>query len=298
MSISSEDIYEHLLAKLTEDQIESEVRKKMSEFSTTPQMALFLIAKDYNIDYGSTSDYSEYEQEVDYLDYAIDIKEIKEEGMPVPAIVGRIHKVFRIGEFTRKDQSQGRYGSFLVQDKSGTIKVVLWDKNVEHMETDYFQEGEVICIVGGIAKRGKNEFMELHTRYNSKVILSPDGVDKYQFSILLDFQDYTKSTDNSTVVPIFEVLKKEGFVSAVKGVIQKIYFNEYSKKDGGVGFKLSVLLKDEESSIWIIAWDMRAIQTLKLISEGQEITFSSLFIKYNDYKESKELRFTKNTTFS
>ena len=64
-------------------------------------------------------------------------------------------------KFTRRDWTEGKLASLLVSDKSGTLRVVLWDDKVDFVERGKIQREQKIRISHGYVREGWNG-MELH----------------------------------------------------------------------------------------------------------------------------------------
>jgi len=81
------------------------------------------------------------------------------------SLSGKVKKVNEIRDFLRKDGSSGRVGSFSISDETGTIRVVLWDKNCSLLSQSNFAVGKQVKIVNAYSKvntfYGKND-IEIH----------------------------------------------------------------------------------------------------------------------------------------
>jgi len=85
-------------------------------------------------------------------------------------IRGTVKKINTIHEFTKKDGSKGKVGSFQLSDTTGSIKVVLWDEKTSILNYNNFRLGCSINIENAYCKinyyRGKEE-IEIHvSRYS------------------------------------------------------------------------------------------------------------------------------------
>ena len=299
MSASSDDVYNALISSgLSEEEIKDKVSKKVRELQgyMTTQGALFLVAKDFGIE--DTPEmgpdvHAEMEQEIDYDDFTIEISEVVK-GLSNIVLLGRIVEVFRLHPFTRKDGTPGLVGSFLLTDKSGTIKVVLWGDDAKIMESLFFQPNELIRVIGGYAKEGRDNLFEVHLSRQGKVILGSEGIDSKN----LPSEINDKTLNSSPTISVKDLYNKEGFIKKVEGVIAKIdEFKEINKKDGGKTFLLKFIINDDSTAISVIVWGMQAVDCIKGINEGNLIELSNVVVKLNSYSNQKELTFTKNTIF-
>jgi len=301
MSSSIEDIYQALLnAGITEEDIERQINEKYNEFQgfMSRPAILFLIAKEQGLDIASSNSTEMIQYEIDYNDFAIPISSVTET-MSNIVISGRIFKNFGTKNFVRKDGSTGKVGSFLMGDKSGIIKIVLWDDQVEIMDKEYFQVGEIVQLIGGYSKVGLNDEIEVHLSKTGKIILSPKDVNRSQIPKLDSFKDLklqgSISLKEDSRLSIKELYDKEGFIKSITGVIKIEEFKEIMKKNGEKTFLLKLILRDDTSSIRVLVWGMKAVEYIKNLSEGDSIKLSNVVLKENSYTNEKELVFTKNT---
>ncbi len=301
MSSNIEDIYQALVnAGITEEDIESQINEKYNEYQgfMSKQAILFLIAKEHGLDIGSSSTDDIIHYEIDYNDFAIPISNVTET-MSNIVIIGRILKVFDTRNFIRKDGSPGTVGFFFMGDKSGTIKIVLWDDQANLMGKEYFQAGEIVQIIGGYSKVGLNDEIEVHLSKVGKIILSPKDVDLSNIPKVETFKDLkvqgTISLKIDSGLSIKELYDKDGFIKSITGVIQIEEFKEIVKKNGEKTFLLKLILSDDTSSIRVLVWGMKAVECIKNLSEGDSIKLSNVVLKENSYTVEKELVFTKNS---
>jgi replication factor A1 len=213
-------------------------------------------------------------------------------------IIGRVLKISNIRKFNRKDGSPGKVGSFIIGDKSGTIKVVLWNEQVEITRKEYFRIGEIIQVIGGYSKIGLNDEIEVHLSKTGKIILSPRDVSILQFPELDSFRDLkgTQSFRKDSELSIKDLYEKEGFIKTITGLVKVEEFKELVKKDGETTFLLKLILSDDTSSIRVLVWNMNAVKTLKILSDGDNVQLSNVAIKENPYTNEKELIFTKKSS--
>jgi replication factor A1 len=168
MSFQAEDWYQTLIKEgMSEEEIEQALKQKKSGFRgfmTTDGM-LYLIAKEHGISLHDTrldpEVYSVVEEEIDYDEFTIPISETKE-GMVNIVLLGKVIRTFRLREFSRNDGSVGMVGSFILQDTTDAIKVVVWNDKVKPLQSEYFKEGALMRVIGGCSKVGREGELEVH----------------------------------------------------------------------------------------------------------------------------------------
>lgn len=305
MSYLVDDILQKLIGKgLSEEEIERQIQKKAQQYGNfmTKQGILFIIAKEYGIKlYSPEIDpeiYKEIEEGINYDEFTIPIEEIQE-GMQNIVLLGKIINIFQIREFVRKDGTIGKLGSFIISDTSGTIKVLLWDDKIVLMNNEYFKKGEIIRIIGGYSKKGKNNSLEVHMGRKGIIQVSPNNITPHlreQFaSISIAAEKDINSRENRTR-KLQDLIEISGFIEQIQGFIQIEEFREVNKKGGDKTFLLKLIISDDSASIRLLIWGIPALDCLKIIKEGAGVHITNLRVQKNSYTNEKELIFTKKSS--
>ena len=305
MSISVDELYQKLIdSGISEAELEKQVRKKVSEFGgfMSKQGILFIIAKENGI-YLQSPEISEecceeLEEEIDYDEFTIDVSELKEE-MKNIVLLGKILQVYELREFSRKDGTVGKVGSFLLGDVSQEIKIILWDDKVDIVKNEFFRVDEIIRVIGAYSKKGRNDNLEVHLGKRGKIVLSPEIANK-KMKLRLDSINPNipskKDSVTKSETKIKDLVEKFNYITHLRGQIQIEVFKEITKKSGEKTFLLKLLLSDGSTTIRVIIWGMNAIECLKIINDSNDVVISNVSVKRNKYTNEKELVFTKNST--
>jgi replication factor A1 len=187
------------------------------------------------------------------------------------SIVGRIVEIGELRNYNRKDGGTGSFFSFLIQDSTGKIRIVAWS-GTEILNDTGFARNEIVRIVNGLVKLGKNGIIEVHVGNKSRIQTNPDNVD---FNLIPAVQAntvvYTPVKDISLNSPDFNV----------QGVVSGVYPpKEYQKKAGGTGKRASILLRDSTDSIFITFWDQNT-EKMANLKEGTEVQITRLIPRKN-----------------
>ena len=300
MSSSMEEIYQKLLELgFSEKELEKEINKKAKEYGgfMSKQGILFIIAKEYGMNIYSpeieTELYQEVEEDINYDEFTIPISNLKE-GMENVVLLGKILKYFPPKKFLRKDNSIGAVSSCIIGDNSGEIKVVMWDEKATAMNNDSFKEGELVRVLSDYNKINRDGNLEVHVGKKGKLILAPGDINS-KVKKKLEKITYKRKEFNNRF-SITSLIDKYSFIQKLKGQVHIKEFKEITKKDGEKMFLLKLILSDDSGSVCVNIWGMNAIETLKLIEEGDHIIVKNLSVKFNSYTSEKELSFTKDST--
>ncbi|MHA1986178.1 MAG: DUF2240 family protein [Promethearchaeota archaeon] len=250
---------------LTRKEIQDMVGDKKNELKglISEEGALFIIARELGVDVKEETKELLEEIEIFISDITPNMKNIN--------IVGRIQEIYRVNKFNKNDGGVGYVGSFLLHDKTGNIRIVLWDEQVNIFNDDSFEVNELVKLVNGIAKKGRYDDLEIHVGRYGKIILSPDDI---------DYKKYPKIKEE--LIDINEINLNLKAISIEGKIIQLSPGKEFTRKDGELGRLRSMNLLDSTGSIRITFWndDIEKINNLKI---DDVISISNLNPKLNTF---------------
>lgn len=94
-------------------------------------------------------------------------------GLNDVTVAGRVVTVYPPKTFTRRDLTEGKFARLLIADKSGTLKVVLWDDKADLVETGKVEQGQIIEVSHGYVREGLDGKLELHVGSRGNIQISP-----------------------------------------------------------------------------------------------------------------------------
>lgn len=243
---------------LSKKEIQDKVEEKKKELKglISDEGALFIIAKEYGVDVKEETKDLLDEVEINVADIRPNMKNIM--------LAGRIKLINDIYEFSRKQGGNGRVGSFILSDNTGDIRITLWDDQTDILSNSQFSINEVVKIVNGYAKQGRNNVVEIHVGKYSKMLLSPEDV---------DYKKLPKISQN--VIEIKEITSNLKNVSVKGRVMQKYPIREFTRKNGSDGKVCSLNLMDSSGSIRITFWNEDTEKTAD-IEVGNDLIISNL----------------------
>ena len=222
---------------------------------------------DIELHIGSYSKVELCPNDVDYLKYPV-IKQLVDIGTinltkKSVNIEGIVSQKFPIKEFTRKDGTNGKVGTLVLRDATGTTRVTLWDENTQKIKD--FVDGDIVSITRLTPKLNTldNESIELHG--NSKTDVKK--IDK-----IIEI--------NSKVVENIETLRSIEDLVTFKGLIASVDpLKEVSLQNGESVSVLNFTLSDETAFIQASAWREKAKKLAESLSVGQIFLFKHVLIK-------------------
>ena len=94
-------------------------------------------------------------------------------GLNDVTVTGRVITFYPPQTFTRRDLTEGKLARLLIADKSGTLKVVLWDDKTDLVKTGKVEQGQIIKVSHGYVREGLDGKLELHVGSRGNIRISP-----------------------------------------------------------------------------------------------------------------------------
>jgi len=193
----------------------------------------------------------------------IQIKDIVS-GLNDVSLTGKIVSVYPVRTFKRKDWTHGKLGSIIVSDKTGTVRVVLWDDKVDLLEKGIIQKEQTVTVSHTYVRQGRDGKPELHLG------------DKAKIKIL---KESTKMLAQIT---------NEGGPLTVEGIVTtKPVLKEVTTSKNEKVAVTSFELRDKTGKLRVSTWRNIA-QKLKDLPVGTRIKMRNIYAK-KGYKNSMEL---------
>ncbi len=145
---------------LSEEEINNKINAKLDQLSglVSKEGAAYIVANELGIKL--------FEQTSGKLQ----IKNILT-GMRDIEAVGKVTRKFDVRQFSTNGR-EGKVGSFVIGDETGTIRVVGWGSKAD--EVAQLKEGDIVKIKSGYV-RENNNLKEIHLNDRSVLIINPEG---------------------------------------------------------------------------------------------------------------------------
>jgi len=158
--------YEDVVAKITaeagisEDELNEKIEEKLQQLSglVSKEGAAHIIANELGV------------KILEEAQGRLSVAKILP-GMRSVEFLGKVQKVFDLKKFD-KGTKKGQVRSFVAGDETGTIRVVLWNDQVERIET--LKEGDIVHIENAYVKENNGQ-KEIHLGEKSKIEINPPG---------------------------------------------------------------------------------------------------------------------------
>ena len=201
-----------------------------------------------------------------------DIIELKIEniipGMRNVDVIGRVLRIFPSKSFKRTDGKEDKMCSMIIGDETGNIRVVVWGRNVNLIESGEIVEGDILKIRGGYTKENINGEPEIHINNRTRIIVNPADIDKEKFPTPLENKKKIEELEEGMVN-----------VDVVCRVVRIYELREFEREDGSKGKVLNLLVADETGKARVVLWD-EDVNIAERIREGDTIKVKKGYVKF------------------
>jgi len=236
MKVDIENMIQQIVEKSgkSKEQIQAEIQEEIENMGgfLSEEGAVLLIAKEYEI---------RFEKEEDNYEKRLFINELVP-GMNSISVVGRIAAIFPINEFKRKDGSPGKVGNILLKDRTGQIRLALWDKHTEFIEDKHAEIGKLIEITSANVKTGYKGETDMNIGKKGQIKFDPE----------VNLDDYPEI--KSGFLKIGKIETDLNNVSVIGKVVNEPSIRNITTKDGREIKLLEVVIGDKTGQIKIPFW--------------------------------------------
>jgi len=169
-------------------------------------------------------------------------------GLNNVTVMGRVIRVYPVKTFTRSNGTEGKVAHLLIADKTGTLKVVLWDEKTSLAESGEMERGQIIKVSHGYVREGWDGKLELHVGIRSEVQVSPPDAAESEYL----------STLSPKITKIQELRSNMRDVDVLARVVHAGEVREFKRSSGETGQVSTLLIKDETGTISLNLWDEKA----------------------------------------
>lgn len=213
-------------------------------------------------------------------------------GMRDVETVGKVQQIFEPRNFVTKDNREGKVGSFVIADETGSIRIVCWGSQADTIEK--IKANDIIKVISGYIRENTGR-KEVHMNDRGKIIINPPDesigeVKAYSSSSRKEIKELTENDNNAeilgTIVQVFEPRFFEVCPECGKRARQNEegFFCEAHKKVEPVySYVLNSVLDDGTGTIRAVFFRNQALRLLGK-TEEEMLTYKNEPEKFNEVK--------------
>jgi ssDNA-binding replication factor A large subunit len=189
-------------------------------------------------------------------------------GLHDVTVTGRVVAVFPPRTFEGK--RSGKVANLMITDKDDTLRVVLWDDNVDLVESDELKAGQVVRFAHGYTRQDQEGKVELHLGRKSQIEVNPENANA---------EDYP-SIDKFTI-KINKITTNQNSVHLV-GTVKEVYpASTFTRSDTTTGTVMRLKVTDETGEIPVVAWNEKAEELEKTVKVNDGLRLVNAKVKEN-----------------
>lgn len=179
----------------------------------------------------------------EFVPKAIKIKDLVS-GLSDVTLIGRVIIIHPIQTFSRPDLTKGKVTRLLLADKTGTLRVVLWNDKIIPIEDGKIRQDQIIEVSHGYMREGLDGKLELNIGERGEVKIAHRGITEAEYPAINDFVD-----------KIGNLIVKNKATSVV-GLVQDVYpTSEFKRQNGTIGKVRRLRLRDNTGKITAVFWN-------------------------------------------
>jgi replication factor A1 len=165
-------------------------------------------------------------------------------GLSDVTVAGRVIAVFPAKVY---EKSKGvRVASLLIADKSGILRVVLWNDKVAFADPNKIRVGQMMRFSHGYTKEDRFGKVELHIGEKGEVEVNPPNVEAKDYPTITGF--LTKIGEITSTYKN----KRINILGKVENVVQP---STFERQDSSLGKVMRFTLADETGKISVVVWN-------------------------------------------
>ncbi|MFX1264333.1 MAG: OB-fold nucleic acid binding domain-containing protein [Promethearchaeota archaeon] len=234
------------------DMIE-EKRQELGPEVVNDESAAMIVARDLGIDLHQLS-----------AKPRMRIEDISESTRNV-TLTAKVINVGPVRTFTRKGEGgEGKVGSLVIADKTGQIRVTLWDEVTKAISEDSDESiriDDVIQLRGGYVRRGLGENLEIQMGRMSGI----KRLDEHEL------EDLEVDVGEPPSKKISDLQEREFNITLLGKVMRVFPLSTFTRKtDGTEGKVMSLIVADETGETRLVFWDKDA-EEIENVTGGEVI---------------------------
>lgn len=204
-------------------------------------------------------------------------------GLNDVTIAGRVIAVFPLKTFG--GDNGGKVANLLVADRSGILRVALWDDKAGFVESKRVKVGQIIRVSHGYVREAYDGKTELNVGDRGEVEIDPKDVEA---------RGYPSVSKFTTKIGEITQAQKNKKVNVVGVVKESFPISTFTRRDASVGKVMRFTLVDETGEIPVVTWNKKAEELEKTIKKGVKLQIVNAKVK-NALVEGLEIHVNRRT---
>jgi replication factor A1 len=192
-------------------------------------------------------------------------------GLSDVTVAGRVIAIFPPKSSEKeKENAKVRTASLIIADKSGAIRVVLWNDKTVYAEQDKVRVEQILRFRHGYTVEGRLGNVELHIGEKGEVEIEPEDAKANNFP---------KITELTTKAGALTNASKNRRINIIGKVEKILKTSTFTRPDSSSGKVMRLILTDETGEIPVVIWDDKVDEAERLAKEGTKLYIANAKVK-------------------
>jgi replication factor A1 len=189
-------------------------------------------------------------------------------GLNAISALGRVVAVFSPRSF--EGTRSGKFASLFITDKTGILRVILWNSKTELIESGRLKLGDIIRVSHGYTREDRSGKVELHVGEKAEVEVTTKNVDANDYPTINRFvtklRDITEASKNKRV--------------NISGEVKQLFpASSFERRDASQGKVMRMIVSDETGEISVVVWNEKVDEIERAVQKGVELQIVNAKVK-------------------
>ncbi len=236
--MSAEEIIERILSArkdVSREEISQRIKEKKSVAGglLTNETAARLVALELSVE---AAQELFHPKEISIGDLVLGLNDV--------TVTGRVLIAYPLQTYVHKNGKEGQFGHLLIADKTGTLRILLWNAKAELIQDGKVRQGQTVRVLHGYVREARDGQLELHLGQRAELEINPQDAKE---------DDYPRvESSMEKIGKITKKRKRANVIGAIRSVSQVTTFQ---RTDGTEGKVCRVTLRDATGQITAVFWN-------------------------------------------
>jgi len=189
-------------------------------------------------------------------------------GLNDVTVTGRVVVVYPPRTFN--GERSGKVVNLMIADKDATLRVVLWNDNVDSVESGELKTGQVIRFLHGYTREDRKGKVELHLGGKSQIEIEPHNVKAEEYPAIGKF-----------ATEMGKISKAQSNIH-LAGTVKEVFpASAFTRSDMSRGTVMRLTLMDETGEIPVVVWNEKAEELGKTVKVNAKLQLVNAKVKEN-----------------
>lgn len=203
-------------------------------------------------------------------------------GLNDVTVTGRVVVVYPPRTFT--GEKSGKVANLMIADKDAALRVVLWNDNVDLVESGELKTGQVIRFLHGYTREDRKGKVELHLGSKSQIEVNPQNAKSDEYPTIDKFA--------TKISMISEAQSNVHLAGTVKEVFPA---SAFTRSDMSAGTVMRLTLIDGTGEIPVVIWNEKAEELEKTVKVNTKLRLVNAKVKENSSSGELEVHVNSYT---